>query len=236
MRVLRASEDRGNVRTGWLNAKHTFSFGQYYDPDWMAFGPLRVINEDRVAPGRGFPTHPHQNMEILTFVIDGELGHKDSTGGEGSVQYGEIQYMSAGTGVQHSEYNLSPEEELHLLQIWLMPKVQNAEPYYAQKRFDPKDRKGKWVTYASPDGQDDSIEIRQDAHLHGVIINEGSTVKRGLRLDQAYWLHVVSGEVRVDDKVLKAGDALGIVKEAVVLEAEGVAGESELLLFELNVE
>lgn len=233
MRTLRPANERGHVRTGWLNARHSFSFGNYYDPDWVQFGPLRVINEDRVAPGRGFPTHPHANMEILTYVIDGVLGHKDSMGSEGEVTAGEMQYMSAGAGVQHSEYNHSKAEELHLLQIWIQPNVSNAAPRYAQRRLDREDRINAWAALASPDGRDGSMEIRQDAQLLGALVQDGATVNRGLEPDRAYWLHVVQGEIDIDGQTLGSGDALGITREAGVLQIQGRGPEAELLLFDL---
>lgn len=234
MRLYRPAAERGNVRMAWLDARHTFSFGNYYDRAWLGFGPLQVINEDRIAAGRGFAPHPHANMEILTYVLDGELGHKDSMGAEGSVVSGEWQYMSAGTGVTHSEYNTSKEEPLHLMQIWIHTNEPNATPSYAQKRFDPSSSNNKWSVIASPDGRNDSIAIRQDALLLNLRLHNDKSVAKGLDPERLYWLHVVDGEVQVDGQTLGSGDAVGISKEADLLRIIGRSEyPAELLLFDL---
>ena len=168
MIIERPASARGEVSAGWLRSRHTFSFGHYYDPQWMGFGALRVINEDVVAPGGGFPPHRHANMEILSVVLSGALAHRDDSGGEGVLRPGEVQWMSAGHGIEHSEFNASGDAPVHFLQIWIQPDRLNAQPAYAQQTFDPAQRDGRWATFASPDGADGSLPIRQQAWLRGV--------------------------------------------------------------------
>ncbi len=244
MIVERPAAERGKVGIGWLDSRHTFSFGHYHDPQWMGFGPLRVINEDRVAPGAGFPPHSHANMEILSYVLSGGLAHKDSHGGEGVLRPGELQWMSAGHGVQHSEFNASKTEPVHFLQIWLQPDRVNATPDYMQRAFAPEDRRGRWATLASPDGGDGSIGIRQQAWLRATLLGPGESVSTTLDPARRYWLHVARGAVALagaaDDsneagpRQLQAGDALGFVGEARELALTGTGGEdAEVLLFDL---
>ncbi|MGY4515246.1 pirin family protein [Lysobacter sp. HA18] len=233
MIIERPGDSRGHAQHGgWLDSHHTFSFGSFYDPQWMGFGPLRVINEDRVAGGGGFPLHGHANMEILSIVLDGQLAHKDSAGGGGTVGRGEVQWMSAGHGVQHSEFNASKTNAVHFLQVWIQPDRVNAPPAYAQRAPQPGDDSGEWVLLASPDGADGSIAIRQDARLHRVELAAGASVHRTLDSDRRYWLQVARGTVMAADRVLRAGDALGFVEEGgpLVVEANGAA---EVLLFDL---
>jgi redox-sensitive bicupin YhaK (pirin superfamily) len=186
MRILRPATARGQVRTSWLDSCHSFSFGHFHDPQWMGFGSLRVINEDRVAPGAGFPPHRHANMEILSWVLEGALAHRDSSGGEGVIRAGEWQWMSAGHGVEHSEYNASDTEPVHFLQIWIQPDRVNAQPAHAQRAFDPQARRGRWVTFASPDGTDGSLAIRQQAWLRGVVLDEKHAIALSLRSARRY--------------------------------------------------
>ena len=236
MIVERLSAARGVVDAGWLDSRHTFSFGHYHDPSWMGFGPLRVINEDRVAPGGGFPPHRHANMEILSYVLSGALAHRDSaSGGAGGVlKPGELQWMSAGHGIEHSEFNASKTESVHFLQIWIQPDRVNAEPAYTQQAFDPVQRRDRWATLASPDGVDGSIAIRQQASLRGALLTVGESIEMALDPARRYWLHVAQGTVQCDGRPLLAGDALGFVDESgthrLVATGDGIA---DLLLFDL---
>lgn len=230
MIIDRPSTARGHVRAGWLDSRHTFSFGHYYDPEWMGFGPLRVINEDRVDPGAGFPPHRHANMEILSYVLDGALSHRDSSGGGGVIRAGELQWMSAGHGVEHSEYNGSDSEPVHFLQIWIQPARLNHEPAYAQRAATPLSR--EWTLLASPDGVDGSLAIRQDARLSAAKLATGEVAVCELQPARRYWLQVARGRVRVDGRVLAPGDALGFVDEARTLELVG-DDTAEVLLFDL---
>jgi redox-sensitive bicupin YhaK (pirin superfamily) len=234
MQVLRPAAERGHVKAGWLDSRHTFSFGHYHDPAWMGWGPLRVINEDRVAPGAGFPPHGHANMEILSYVLDGALAHRDDSGGEGVLGPGELQWMGAGHGIEHSEFNGSKDAPVHFLQIWIQPDRVNAPPAHAQKPFDPQSRRGRWATLASPDGADGSLAIRQQAWLRGVRLGKGEAATLPLRADRRYWLHLAQDEARVDGHALAAGDAVGCVDEAGELRVEGAGdGIADVLLFDL---
>ncbi|MCI4568305.1 pirin family protein [Lysobacter sp. CFH 32150] len=233
MIVERRSATRGHVEAGWLDSRHTFSFGHHYDPQWMGFGALRVINEDRVAPGAGFPPHRHANMEILSYVLSGALAHRDDAGGGGVLRPGELQWMSAGHGIEHSEYNASDSEPVHFLQIWIQPDRLNAQPAYAQRAFDPALRRGRWATLVSPDGAGDSLAIRQQASLRGVLLADGERVEATLDPARRYWLHVAQGDVGVDGRLLSAGDALGFADEgALRIEGRG-NGTADVLLFDL---
>ena len=235
MIVERPSTERGSVRTGWLDSRHTFSFGHYHDPAWMGFGALRVINEDRVAPGGGFAPHGHANMEILSYVLSGALAHRDSSGGGGVLRPGELQWMSAGHGIEHSEYNASDTEPVHFLQIWIQPDRVNAAPGYEQRAFDPAAREGRWALLASPDGADGSLAIRQQAWLRGVRLAEGAEVAFTADPARRYWLHVAQGEAVLDGRVLGPGDALGFSAESgdFTLRGRG-AGSADILLFDLQ--
>jgi len=234
MIVSRAAAERGRVEMGWLDSRHTFSFGHYHDPNWMGFGPLRVINEDRVAPGGGFAPHSHANMEILSVVLEGGLAHRDSTGTDGVIRPGEVQWMSAGHGIQHSEYNASQTEPVHFLQIWIQPDRVNAKPGYAQSFFDPEARRGRWQWLASPDGSDGSITIRQQAWLRATRLAAGETLEWSMDPARRYWLHVASGEATVAGRELGGGDALGFEGEGGTLALSG-RGETpaDILLFDL---
>ena len=236
MIVERRSDARGKGGGGWLDSRHTFSFGQYYDPQWMGFSALRVINEDRVAPGAGFPPHRHANMEILSYVLSGALAHEDDSGGGGVLRPGELQWMSAGHGIEHSEYNASSTEPVHFLQIWIQPDRLNAQPAYAQQAFDPAARRGRWALLASPDGAEGSLAIRQQASLRGVVLGAGETSEITLDATRKYWLHVAQGNVEVDGRALSAGDALGYVDESSTLRLQGAGdGLADVLLFDLPV-
>ena len=234
MIIARPAADRGNVSAGWLQSQHTFSFGHFYDPKWMGFGPLRVINEDRVAPRGGFPPHRHANMEILSYVLSGALAHRDDTGSEGVLRPGEVQWMSAGHGIEHSEFNGSDSEPVHFLQVWIQPDRLNAQPAYEQRAFDPAARQGRWATLVSPDGADGSIAIRQQAWMRGVRLDQGEVVELALDPARRYWLHVAQGEVALDGHPLSAGDALGLVDEAGVHSLAGRgAATADVLVFDL---
>src|SRR5690554_20392 len=234
MQVFRRGAERGHVRTGWLDSRHGFSFGHYHDPQWMGWGPLRVINEDRVAPGGGFSPHGHANMEIISYVISGGLAHRDSGGGEGVLRPGELQWMSAGHGIEHSEYNHSDAEPVHFLQIWIQPDRVNAEPDYAQKAFDPAARRGQWGLLASPDGADGSLAIRQDARLRGVQLGVGESAGWPLDPARRYWLQLVQGEAGAGDRTLAAGDAIGFADESGELRITGTGDAlADILLFDL---
>ena len=233
MILERPSASRGDVDLGWLKSRHTFSFGHYHDPAWMGFGPLRVINDDTVAAGGGFAPHRHANMEIISVVLDGALAHKDSAGNIGVIEAGDVQWMSAGHGIEHSEYNGSETEPVHFLQIWIQPDRLNAQPAYAQQFFDPDARRARWATLASPDGADGSIAIRQQAMLRATRLHAGDVVTAALDPARKHWLHVATGEVAVGERVLVAGDALGFDGEAGELALHGIGDSSDVLLFDL---
>jgi redox-sensitive bicupin YhaK (pirin superfamily) len=236
MIVERPAVARGIARTDWLDSRHTFSFGHYHDPRWMGFGPLRVVNEDRVVPGAGFPPHGHANMEILSYVLSGALAHRDNAGGGGVLRPGELQWMSAGHGVEHSEFNDSQAEPVHFLQIWIQPDRVNAPPAYAQRAFDPAARRGGWATLASPDGSDGSLAIRQQAWLRGTLLGAGESVEFALEPTRRYWLHVAQGAIEVDGRALAAGDAIGWVEESGRCQITGRGdGIADVLLFDLPV-
>ena len=231
MITLRKSEDRGQADHGWLLARHSFSFADYFDSRHMGFRSLRVINEDRVQPGAGFPTHGHRDMEILTWILEGALEHKDSTGGGGVIRPGEMQYMSAGSGVKHSEFNASGKELVHLLQIWIQPDVGGAPPRYDQKSFADALERGSWVTLASPDGREGSIAIRADATLLAARLDGARKLTHALGAQRHAWVQVARGEVTVNGKRLRQGDALSISDETQVEFGEGK--QAEVLLFDL---
>jgi len=228
---VRKSNERGGANFGWLDSKHTFSFGHYHDPKHMGFGPLRVINEDKVQPGRGFDSHGHRDMEIISYVLDGALEHKDSMGNGSVLRYGDVQIMSAGSGVVHSEYNHSKTEGVHFLQIWIMPNVGGAEPRYEEKHFDTADKTGKLRLIGSPDGREGSVSIRQDAALYATILDGDDKVEHGLTAGRQAYVHVVRGQVTVNGTALSGGDALKVTGEEAVTLAQ--ASGAEVLLFDL---
>ena len=234
MIVQRPGSARGVAGNDWLDSRHTFSFGHFHDPAWMGFGPLRVINEDRVAPGGGFPPHGHANMEILSYVLSGALAHRDNSGGGGVLRPGELQWMSAGHGIQHSEFNASADEPVHFLQIWIQPDRVNAPPAYAQRAFDAAARRGRWAPLATPDGVGGSLAIRQQARLLAVLLGDGETVPLQPESGRRYWLHVAQGEIDAGGQRLAAGDAIGLQDETAALALAGRGkGVADVLLFDL---
>lgn len=232
MILLRRSCDRGHARLEWLDSRHTFSFAEYHDLQWMGFGPLRVLNEDRVVPGGGFAPHRHANMEIVSYVIAGGLQHRDSIGNGSVIVPGDVQVMSAGAGIEHSEFNASQEQAVHFLQIWIQPDRINAQPRYAQRHFPRESRRGALRLVASPDGVDGSLPIRQNARMFATVIAAGETLTHGLAPGRRAWIQVVAGQLRLDgETMLGAGDAAGITQtEQIVLRA---TSECEALLFDL---
>ncbi len=230
MKTIRKANERGHADHGWLNSRHTFSFAEYYDPEWMGFGSLRVINDDRVAPEKGFGTHPHRDMEIITYVLSGQLEHKDSMGNGRIIRPGEVQYMSAGTGVRHSEFNPSPDEPVHFLQIWIQPDAKGTAPRYEEKSLNDRTN-GQLHLVASKTGRDDSIAIHQDADLWLAHLNAGDTISHSLSADRKVWLHIAKGEIEVDGQALQSGDAVAIQDDNHI--AIKAAEKSEVLLFDL---
>lgn len=210
--ILRKSQERGDANHGWLHSKHTFSFAEYYDPQHMGFGPLRVINEDRIAGGTGFSTHGHRDMEIISYVISGALEHKDSMGNTTLIKPGEVQRMSAGTGVRHSENNHEKNVETHFLQIWIMPERNDIKPSYDQKSFEQDLAESKVVLVASKDGQDGSVSLNQDAKIFAAKTKKEGSFVLETQVDRKIWVQVVSGQVSVTDVELKSGDAAGFEK------------------------
>jgi redox-sensitive bicupin YhaK (pirin superfamily) len=231
MQTIIPSETRGSADHGWLKAKHTFSFADYYDPQRVHFGTLRVINEDRVAPAQGFGTHPHRDMEIVTYPISGAIEHKDSMGNSTIIPAGEVQRMTAGTGVLHSEFNHSQDEELHLLQIWILPERNNLEPDYEQRAVPREEKLNRLRLIGSRDGRDGSLTIHQDVDLYASILEAGQQLQLGGVIDRRVFVQVVAGEIVVNGARLGAGDGLQLteVKEVVV----SAESESEFLLFNL---
>ena len=227
---LRRARDRGHFDHGWLDTNHTFSFADYHDPEHMGFRVLRVINEDVVAPGQGFGTHGHRDMEIVTYVLDGALEHRDSTGGGGVLRPGDVQRMSAGTGVMHSEFNHSQSEPVHFLQIWLLPERRGLAPSYEDKGFPSTEKRGRLRVIASADMRDGSLLLHQDASILASIL-EGASVEHALAPGRHAWVQVARGEVAVNGQTLAAGDGAGISEET---RLQFVAtGASEFLLFDL---
>jgi quercetin 2,3-dioxygenase len=233
MLSLRSSKERGHAQHGWLDSHHTFSFADYYDPKHMGFRALRVINEDRVEPGRGFGTHPHRDMEIVSYVLDGALQHKDSMGTGSIIAPGDVQRMTAGTGVLHSEFNASKSELVHFLQIWIVPEKPGLTPGYEQKRFEPEDKRGKLRLIASRDAREGSITIHQDVAMYASLLDPGDKVSHALAEGRYAWIQVTSGAVLVNEKRLEAGDGVAISDERSITIASAAAG-SELLLFDLG--
>lgn len=229
---IRKSDERGKANYGWLDTKYSFSFGNYYDPRFMGFGPLRVINDDRIAGGGGFPTHGHDNMEIVTYVLEGALEHKDSLGTGSIIKAGDVQRMCAGTGIQHSEFNPSKTEACHLLQIWIIPNAKGLTPSYEQKQFSKEDKRGKLCLVASNDGRDGSVSINQDVNLYASIFDENDKIKHEIGTKRGAWLQVAKGNLRLNDIELSEGDAAAIWdEEAIELAANGT---SEFLLFNMG--
>ena len=231
MITIRKSDERGHADHGWLDTRFTFSFAEYYDAEHVQFRTLRVMNDDRVAGGGGFPTHPHRDMEIVTYVLDGALAHKDSMGNGSTIKPGDVQYMSAGTGVAHSEFNASPTETVHLYQIWMFPDKKGYKPAYDQKYFSPEEKRGKLRLLVSPDGREGSVKIRQDNDLYATILCAGEKVEHELKPERHAYVQVARGSVTLNGKKLETGDGAAISEEK-KLEIIG-ADEAEVLLFDL---
>ena len=231
MLQIRHSEERGAANHGWLNSHHSFSFGSYHDPLHMGFGPLLVINEDRVTPGQGFGTHGHRDMEIISYVLDGALEHKDSMGTGSVLHYGDVQRMSAGNGVRHSEFNHSATQGLHFLQIWIQPNVTGIAPSYEEKHFTPESKRGKLRLIASSDGRQGSVLIHQDAAIYASILQEGEQAEHALAAGRIAYVHLIRGSLVVNGTPLKTGDALKLTQEASVIITQ--PEDAEFLLFDL---
>lgn len=231
MLEIRRSAERGVAEHGWLSSRHSFSFAGYHDPKHMGFGPLRVINEDRVQPGRGFGAHGHSDMEIISYVLDGALEHKDSMGTGSVIRYGSVQRMSAGSGVRHSEFNHSHSEPVHFLQIWIQPNVKGIEPSYEEKHFDPASKERQWRLVVSPDGREGSVLIHQDARIYASILGHGDTLEYALPATRCGYLHVARGSLAVNGVELRAGDAVKFINEPRIIVSD--ANDAEILLFDL---
>jgi hypothetical protein len=231
MMEIRKSQDRGLADHGWLRSYHSFSFADYYDPEHMGFGHLRVINEDRIQPGTGFGTHGHRDMEIISYVLEGALAHKDSMGNGSTIVPGDVQRMSAGKGVQHSEFNQSKEGVTHFLQIWIEPNVAGIAPSYEQKHFDAASKRGKLRLLASPDGRDASVTMHQDAFLYAALLDGADRIVHTLRSGRRAYLHVARGTVTANGRPLEAGDALKAVDTSELVLEQGK--DAEVLLFDL---
>ena len=229
MLQVRHRDERGHFDHGWLNTYHTFSFDRYYDSQHMGFRALRVINEDRVAPAQGFGTHPHRDMEIITYILEGALEHKDSMGTGSIIRPGEVQRMSAGTGITHSEFNPSKSEPVHLLQIWILPEARGIKPSYEQKQINRGEMKGKLRLIASREPSDDGVRIHQDVRLYGTILN-GDAVRHELEHGRYAWVQIARGSVDVNGAALAAGDGIAISDEPQLT----LSGNGEALLFDLN--
>jgi quercetin 2,3-dioxygenase len=232
MITRRFATDRGTANLGWLDSSHSFSFGSYYDPAHMGFASLRVINEDKIAGGGGFPTHGHQDMEIITYVLEGALEHQDSLGTGSIIRPGDVQRMSAGTGIRHSEYNADQHAPVHLLQIWLLPEATGIEPSYEQKSFAPEQMQGQLRLVGSRDGRDGSITIHQDVNLYAAKLKAGEALRYNPASDKALWLQVARGSLDLNGQPLHGGDGAAITQET-ALQLTGQSDDSELLLFEM---
>ena len=231
MTELRRSAERGHAQHGWLDSFHSFSFADYHDPQHMGFGALRVINEDRVRPARGFGTHSHRDMEIISYVLDGGLAHQDSIGNGSVIRPGDVQRMSAGTGVAHSEYNASDRDPVHFLQIWIEPNVRGIQPSYEEKRFEPAAKRGQLRLIASPDGRDGSVTLHQDAFLYATLLDGAEAVEHTPRPGRRTYVHLVRGALSVNGQALEGGDALKLSAGGAVRLERG--RDAEALLFDL---
>ncbi len=228
---LRRSEERGHANHGWLDSYHSFSFADYYDPQHMGFGPLRVINEDWINPGMGFGTHGHRDMEIITYVLEGELAHRDSMGNGSVIRPGNVQRMSAGSGVRHSEFNHSQEDTVHLLQIWIEPNRQGVEPGYEEKHFDAAEKRGRLRLIANPEGKDGAVQIYQDANVYAGLFDGEEKASLAVPAGRRIYLHVARGEIQANGQALRAGDALKLQGEARLELEQGK--QAEVLVFDL---
>lgn len=228
---LRKSEERGHVNMGWLDSFHSFSFGEYYDPQNMGFGPLRVINDDRIEAAKGFGTHGHRDMEIITYVLQGGIAHKDSMGNGSVIRPGNVQRMSAGKGIMHSEFNPSKDTQTHLLQIWIEPNVTGVTPSYEEKHFDDVEKRGMLRLIASPDGRKGSVTIRQDANVYAALLDGAELARLPIAAGRLAYVHVARGQVTVNGNLLKTGDALKAIDETEIEIKDGQ--QAEVLLFDL---
>jgi len=233
-RMVIPAASRGIGRADWLTSYHSFSFADYYDPARMGFGHLRVINDDTIAGGGGFPQHPHRDMEIVTLVFEGALAHKDSLGNASQIRAGDVQRMSAGTGIRHSEFNASASEPVHLYQIWILPDAKNITPSYEQKAFTPDTLKNKWTLVGSRTGREGSISYHQDIDIYRASLEPEKTIDMQLQPTRIYWLQVVSGAVNIDGQTLQTGDAFALAGEQARLTLSGIKG-TELILFDQPV-
>jgi redox-sensitive bicupin YhaK (pirin superfamily) len=231
MAEIRRADERGYADHGWLRSYHSFSFADYFDPQHVEFGPLRVINEDRVVPGAGFGTHGHRDMEIISYVLEGELAHKDSTGTSSVIRPGDVQRMSAGRGVQHSEFNHSHSRPVHFLQIWIQPNVHGIAPEYEEKRFEAAEKRGRLRLIASPAGTDGSVRIHQDARVYAGLFDGNEQASLEVAAGRRIYVHVARGEVAANGETLHAGDALNITDRTSLSLQQGVG--SEVLVFDL---
>jgi quercetin 2,3-dioxygenase len=232
MITVRRADARGHADHGWLDSRHTFSFADYYDERHMGFRTLRVINEDRVQPGQGFGTHSHRDMEIVSYVLEGALEHKDSLGTGSIIRPHEVQRMTAGRGVSHSEFNASREELVHFLQIWIVPRRRDLDPSYEQRLFPREEKHNRLRLLASEDGRDGAVTIHQDAELYGTVLDAGAAVRHALRPGRYAWVQVARGDVRVNGEALRAGDGAALSDEAAV--DVTALGAAEVLLFDLG--
>ncbi len=232
MITIRPSQKRGKANFGWLDSKHTFSFGSYYDPNYMGFGNLLVINEDKVQPSKGFGTHSHKDMEIISYVLQGELEHKDSIGNGSVIRPGDVQRMSAGTGIAHSEFNASNKDLVHFLQIWITPNQQGIEPSYEQKHFSVEEKQGNLKLVVSPDAKDNSVKIHQDVYVYVSILNKDDRIDHNLDYNRCTWIQVAKGSININNQTIKAGDGVAINKET-NLELVAIENNTEILLFDL---
>ena len=232
MITIRPRHERGTANFGWLDSRHTFSFGNYYDPQHMGFASLRVINEDKVIPAKGFGTHGHRDMEIISYVLSGALEHRDSMGNGSVIRPGDVQRMSAGTGVAHSEFNASATEPVHFLQIWLLPNQRGLQPSYEEKHFSPQEKPGQLILVGSSDGRDNSVTIHQDVDLYVGSLKDSNTINYQIDNNRAVWIQVAKGSISFNGKLLEAGDGAAIVDETqITLTANNDTGE--ILLFDM---
>jgi redox-sensitive bicupin YhaK (pirin superfamily) len=229
---LRKSEERGRADLGWLDSRHTFSFGHYHDPKHMGIGPLRVINDDRVAAGGGFPTHPHADMEIISYVLEGAMAHRDSIGTGSVIRPGDVQRMSAGTGIRHSEFNASQTDAVHFLQIWIVPEQKGLTPGYEQKTFDTASKSGKLRLVGSQDGRDGSVTIHRDVDLYATVPGDGGTVNHALTAGRIGWVHVAQGTVNLNGEELRPGDGVALDPGAKI-SITGTSDDAEVLVFDM---
>lgn len=230
--AIRRANERGHANFGWLDSHHTFSFGDYHDPRYMGFGPLRVINEDRVAGGGGFPTHPHRDMEIISYVLAGALEHKDSIGTGSVIQPGDVQRMSAGSGIRHSEFNASKTNTVHFLQIWIVPETSGIAPGYEQKSFTTAEKQGQLRLVGSRTGRDGSVTIHRDVDFYAGVLGSNDKVRHDLKQGRMAWLQVARGDVQLNGQTLHAGDGVAI-SQVGTLELSGAAASSEVLLLDM---